>query len=108
MARARVGSIAMARAAVVAVALAATLLFPACGLFRREHAATKRAPAPIDLNGAALRKIEKLPGVTPSMARRIVEGRPYDEPYDLVTRGILTEHEFGRIADRVVVKHRGG
>lgn len=96
----------MAPRAVVAVALAATLALPACGLFRREHVPTKRAPTAIDLNGASLRKVEKLPGITPSMARRIVDGRPYGEPHDLVMRGILTEHEFARIADRVVVKGR--
>jgi DNA uptake protein ComE-like DNA-binding protein len=92
--------------AVLAVALAAVLVLPACALLRREHEPVK--PAPIDLNAAALRKVEKLPGVTPSMARRIVEGRPYDEPHDLVSRGILTEREFERIADLVIVKRGGG
>jgi competence protein ComEA len=90
--------------ALLAVALATALGLPACGLLRRERA--PRAPAPIELNRAPLRKVETLPGVTPSMARRIVEGRPYDDPHDLVTRGILTEREFGRVADRVVVDRR--
>ena len=94
--------------AFLAVAMVAALVVPACGLLHREHdpehAAAK--PAPIDLNGASLRKVEKLPGVTPSIAHRIVEGRPYDEPHDLVARGILTEREFERIADRLVVKRR--
>ena len=40
------------------------------------------------------------------MARRIVEGRPYEEPHDLVTRGILTQRELERILDRVVVERR--
>jgi len=40
------------------------------------------------------------------MARRIVEGRPYEEPHELVTRGILTERELDRILDRVVVDTR--
>lgn len=98
----------MARAGevVLAVALTAALVLPACGLLRHQHGPMK--PAPIDLNGAALRTVEKLPGVTPSMARRIVEGRPYEEPRDLVARGILTEREFERIDDLVIVKRRGG
>jgi DNA uptake protein ComE-like DNA-binding protein len=91
--------------AVLAVALAAALVLPACGLLRRNHA--EAHPASIDLNDAGLRKIEKLPGVTPNMARRIVEGRPYEDPYDLVERGILTEREYRRIADLVIVKRRG-
>jgi DNA uptake protein ComE-like DNA-binding protein len=92
---------------VLAAALAAALIIPACGLLRREHAEQKPAPAAIDLNDAALRKVEKLPGVTPTMARRIVEGRPYEDPHDLVARGILTEREYARIADLVVVRRSG-
>jgi predicted DNA-binding helix-hairpin-helix protein len=89
--------------ALVAVMLAAAVAAPACGLLHHRHAAT----APIDLNRAAVRKVEKLPGITPSMAQRIVDGRPYEEPHDLVARGILTEREFDRIADLVIVEHRG-
>ena len=93
-----------APARLAALALAAALVAPACSLFHRRHA--PETPAPIDLNRASLRKLEKLPGITPSMARRIVEGRPYEEPHDLVTRGILTERELERILDRVVVERR--
>ena len=93
-----------APARLAVLVLAAALVAPACSLFNRRHAPA--ASAPIDLNRASLRKLEKLPGVTPSMARRIVEGRPYEEPHDLVTRGILTERELERILDRVVVERR--
>jgi hypothetical protein len=71
----------------------------ACGLVRRDGGAA----APLDLNRAPLRRIEALPGITPSMARRIVEGRPYEEPEDLVERDILTRRELERIRDRVTV-----
>jgi DNA uptake protein ComE-like DNA-binding protein len=93
------------RARALALALAAALVLPACGLLHRSP--SEEAPAPIDLNHASLRSIERLPGITPSMARRIVEGRPYEDAHDLVGRGILTEREFARIADRVFVKDRG-
>ena len=93
-----------APARLATLALAAALVAPACSLFHRR--AAPAAPAPIDLNSAPLRKLEKLPGITPSMARRIVEGRPYEEPHDLVKRGILTERELDRILDRVVVTSR--
>jgi DNA uptake protein ComE-like DNA-binding protein len=93
----------------VTVALAVVLVAPGCGLlawrpFHRSPAAD--TPAPIDLNGASRRKIEKLPGITPTMAQRIVDGRPYDDPNDLVTRGILTQRELERILDRVTVPGR--
>jgi len=60
-------------------------------------------PPPVDLNRGSVRKLEQLPGVTPSMARRIVEGRPYGDPEELVARGILSEHELARLGDRVKV-----
>jgi competence protein ComEA len=89
----RVGLIGMAAVALVA-----------CAPFRRQGPAAP--PAAIDLNTAPLRKIEDLPGITPRMARRIVEGRPYTEPRDLVERGILTERELDRILDRATVEPR--
>ena len=91
-----------APARLAVLVLAAALVTAGCSLFHRHHAPD--ASAPIDLNRASLRKLEKLPGITPTMARRIVEGRPYEEPHDLVTRGILTERELERILDRVVVE----
>jgi len=88
------------RAAGVAC-LAAALLVPACGLLHRHR--EPAPPPPVELNTASRGAIEKLPGITPSMARRIVEGRPYQEPHDLVERRILTEAEFRRVVDRVTV-----
>ena len=82
-----------------AVCLAAALVGPACGLVHRHR--DPPAPRPLDLNTASRRAIEKLPGITPSMARRIVEGRPFEDPHELVERRILTEREFRRVADRV-------
>jgi DNA uptake protein ComE-like DNA-binding protein len=52
-----------------------------------------------------VREVERLPGITPSMARRIVDGRPYERLDDLVERGILTRHELDRLEDRATVGH---
>ena len=95
----------MVRRVVLGMALATLVAVPACGLIHRH-----REPAPpeaIDLNHASLRKIEELPGITPSMAHKIVDGRPYSTPDDLVDRGILSRHELERILDHVVVPDRG-
>jgi DNA uptake protein ComE-like DNA-binding protein len=82
--------------------LAAGLMLSACGVFG--GAREPDMPAPIDVNTAPVRKVETLPGITPSMARRIVQGRPYGQPDDLVERAILTEHELERIRHRIVVQ----
>jgi len=94
----------MSSHAVRAVCLVVALVAPACGLLHGH----RETPAPnvVDLNAGSRRAIENLPGVTPSMARRIVEGRPYGDAHELVDRRILTEREFGRIADRVTVRGR--
>jgi hypothetical protein len=99
----------MRRRVVLRVVLGMLLVLPACRFLPRWHSseAAPEHPDAIDLNTASLRKVEGLPGITPSMARRIVDGRPYTEPDDLVERGILTRRELDRILDRVVIKDRG-
>jgi DNA uptake protein ComE-like DNA-binding protein len=89
------------RRTLLVMALGASL---GCAFWRHD----RPAPPPterLDLNTASVRRIEKLPGITPSIARRIVDGRPYQEPDDLVERGILTRHELERISDEIAVGH---
>ncbi len=81
-------------------AVAVALFLAACGVFHRGS----HAPPVLDLNSASRKRIETLPGITPSIAGRIVDGRPYESPSDLVSRGILTERELERIEDQVTVK----
>ena len=80
--------------------LVAALALSACGLVHRERS---ELPLRIDLNAAPTSAVERLPGVTPSMARQIVAGRPYGDPRELVERNILTEHEFERIEEFVTI-----
>ena len=85
------------------IVVLAAVVFQACALLPgRESNGT----GTLDLNRAPARAIEELPGITPSMAARIVAGRPYDDPHALVERGILTPRELDRIADRVVVREQ--
>ncbi|HEV7219416.1 MAG: helix-hairpin-helix domain-containing protein [Terriglobales bacterium] len=59
---------------------------------------------PINLNTATQEQLEALPGVTHIRAGRVIAARPYDDPHDVVTRHILSEQEYKRIADRVTTK----
>ncbi len=55
----------------------------------------------VNVNHASAAELTRLPGVSAATARRIVRGRPYAEPQDLVKRGVLTEDEFARVRDRI-------
>lgn len=91
------------------VLLAVVLALAGCGLTRRfgfgggEDREERPRPTPIDVNTAPLRKVERLPGVTPSMAKRIVENRPYADRNQLVEKGVLTERELDRIHDYIEI-----
>jgi competence protein ComEA len=59
---------------------------------------------PLDLNTATKEQLLSLPGMTAAEADRVIAGRPYDEPGDLVNRRILPKTEYDKIADRVTVR----
>src|ERR1700741_3474522 len=61
--------------------------------------ATKTAT--VDLNSASATDLKALPGMTDADAVKIVQGRPYKDPSDLVSKKILSDTEFAKIKDRV-------
>ena len=58
----------------------------------------------LDLNTASKDQLLTLPGMTAAEAERVIAGRPYDEPSDLLKRRIITKAQYDKIADRVTVK----
>ncbi|MGB6385314.1 MAG: helix-hairpin-helix domain-containing protein [Terriglobales bacterium] len=61
--------------------------------------------SPLDLNTATREQLVSLPGLTTREADRVIAGRPYNDPGDLVTRHIIPKTEYDRIADRVTSKN---
>ncbi len=57
----------------------------------------------VDLNKASKDDLSALPGITTQRADRIIAERPYATTHQLVTRHVLSEDEYARIQDRVVV-----
>jgi DNA uptake protein ComE-like DNA-binding protein len=58
----------------------------------------------VNLNTATEDQLITLPGVTHARATRVIAGRPYDDPHDVVTKHILSEEEYKRIKDRITTK----
>jgi DNA uptake protein ComE-like DNA-binding protein len=61
----------------------------------------KPAAGLIDINSATEEQLVDLPGITGARAQRIIRGRPYGNPHDLVSKGILTSEQYGRISGQV-------
>lgn len=59
---------------------------------------------PLNLNTATKEQLRSLPGMTAADADRVIAGRPYNAPDELVTRHILSKTEFDKVADQVTTK----
>jgi DNA uptake protein ComE-like DNA-binding protein len=57
----------------------------------------------LDLNTATRAQLVTLPGLKDNQADRIIAGRPYQKPDDLLSRHILSRSEYSKIADLVTV-----
>lgn len=62
------------------------------------------AAVEIDINSASAGKLSTLPGISAARAQRIVDGRPYGAPHDLVTKGVVSEAEYSRISGNIVAQ----
>ena len=58
----------------------------------------------VNVNAASRADLESLPGVNPATADRIAENRPYNTPYDLVRKRVISQSEFNRISGSVVAQ----
>ena len=61
----------------------------------------KAANGQVDINSASEDQLTDLPGISGSRAQRIIRGRPYGNPHDLVSKGILTSEQYNRISGQI-------
>jgi competence protein ComEA len=65
------------------------------------------AGAPIDINTATMDQLKSLPGIGDAYAKRIIAGRPYSAKNQLVTRGVLPQPVYDKIAGKIIAQHAG-
>lgn len=59
---------------------------------------------PVDINIATGKQLQKLPGVTDVVAKKIIAGRPYVSNIDLLTRNVINKEIYDNIKRRIFVK----
>jgi hypothetical protein len=60
---------------------------------------------PLNLNTATKEQLTTLPGISAPVANRIIAGRPYGEPQELVARRLLSQGEYDKISDRLTARN---
>ena len=87
--------------------LVATLLISAVPVFT--YAQAKPSPAAattpagkIDINTATIGQLKAFPGIGDAYSKRIVDGRPYANKGQLVSKGILPQATYDKIKDQII------
>ena len=58
----------------------------------------------VDINSATAAELKMLPGVSDSDATKIIQGRPYSDKSQLVSKKVVSEPTYEKIKDHVVTK----
>jgi DNA uptake protein ComE-like DNA-binding protein len=64
----------------------------------------KQTKGPVNLNSATATDLKSLPGIDDAAAQRIIDGRPYDDSYDLVKKKAVSREEYDQLAGKVTTR----
>ena len=58
----------------------------------------------LDINTASAEELDALPGIGKVRGAKIIKGRPYANKTQLVSKGILNQATYDKIADKIIAK----
>lgn len=79
---------------------------PTTGPARPSGGALPTVKNPLDLNTATREQLIALPGIGTAYADKIIKGRPYAKKDQLLSKGIVPEAAYKKIADIVIAKQK--
>ncbi|CAN5440119.1 hypothetical protein BH10ACI4_BH10ACI4_28170 [soil metagenome] len=100
----------LAAALLVAAIPAFTFAAPAAAQMPKASAAAAAVDksAKIDINTASIDQLKAFPGIGDAYSKRIVDGRPYANKSQLLSKGILPAGTYNKIKDQIIATQAKG
>lgn len=74
------------------------------GALEKAGRAVTKTSGLTDINTASSEELQKLPGVGPAYAQKIIKGRPYLRKDELVSKKIMPDATYEKIKDAIIAK----